>query len=225
MSPTHRHIHCNFCQLIPTGLGLLLKRSFIGTALCLGLFFQSINCYAEGTFRTISNDGLWFGSIGGGYGTGPYVSSGFTHLSNHYGVSISYKEMWYRATYLPSDYTGFFKHNNISMLAVLAAIGGNPNDNDRIWIGIEVGPSYIYHRREVETLNPLYESEEGWPFLIFDKYLRDNITTHTIGLSLDVKSHFILASAFGMELALFGNINTCKSFFGLEFSILLGKLL
>ena len=210
--------------MINTMLGLKRKYSILGTALCLGLLFLDVNGYAEGTSRTFSNDRLWFGSIGGGYGTGPYISSGFTHLSNHYGASISYKEMWYLATYLPSDYTGFFKHNNISMLALSAAIGGKPNDNDKIWIGIEVGPSYIYHRREVETPNPLYDPGELWDFPVLDKYLRDNIATHTVGLSLRLKSHYIVASAFGMELALFGNINTCKSFFGLEFSLLLGKL-
>jgi hypothetical protein len=109
-------------------------------------------------------------------------------MYNLVGMSISMNGLWYRARDLPEDYT------------------------------IEVGPSYVNFRKEVETPNPDY----GW--WNWDKYLRDNLIFHTIGLSGRMRFDFMFSAHVGMELALGFNLNRYKSNFGFESCFLFGKL-
>ncbi len=161
---------------------------------------------------------LNFGSVGVGYGTGFFCSSGFTHMYHVVGMSISMSALWDRAKDLPEDYTGFFRHDNMYAVSFRGVFGGNPDENGNAWVGIEIGPSYVNFRKEVETPNPDY----GWWYL--DKYLRDNLVFHTIGLSGRVKADFMFSDHVGMEIAFGFNLNRYKTTFGIESSFLFGRL-
>jgi hypothetical protein len=166
--------------------------------------------------RTEKN--LNYGSMGAGYGTGFFCSGGFSHMYNLVGMSISMNGLWYRARDLPEDYTGVFTHDNVYTIAFRGAFGGSPDGSGNTWLGIEVGPSYVNFRKEVETPNPDY----GW--WNWDKYLRDNLIFHTIGLSGRMRFDFMFSAHVGMELALGFNLNRYKSNFGFESCFLFGKL-
>ena len=97
---------------------------------------------------------------------------------------------------------------------------GNLKENRNIWFGLELGPSFVQYRKEVETLNPAY----GGTSWVFDKYLRDNIILNTIGFSSRVKFDWMFSKYWGLELALFSNINRFKSNWGIECCLLFGKL-
>ncbi len=168
------------------------------------------------------HDRLRYASIGGGYGTGTYFSGGYTHINNQFGFTISARELWYRAKDLPSDYTGFYKNNNITTVAGMFVFGGKPDRNGNIWLGLELGPSYVNYRKEVETPNPDYGT--GWfIFVDLDKYYRDNIISNTIGLSGRLKFDCMFLNFMGVELAFYCNLNKYKPFFGFESFLLFGK--
>jgi hypothetical protein len=161
---------------------------------------------------------LRYGSFGIGYGTGTFVTGGYTSIWNHIGMSVSTKGLWYSAD-LPSDYTGFFTNDNVFMISMMAVYQGSEDETTNTCVGVELGPSFINYRREVEIRNPNYGS--GW---VIDNYLRDNVIINTIGLSSRVTFDWMFSSYWGLELALFGNINRFKSSIGIEFNILFGKL-
>jgi len=162
---------------------------------------------------------LRYGILGASYGTGFQALGSFTYIDNIAGFSISWREMIYRASDLPEDYTGLFRNDNITMFSTLVVIGGHPSYPGKIWLGFEFGPSYIMHRKEVETLNPNYGE-----WLVFDKYFRDNIISHGIGLIGRLKFDLLFSKAVGLELALFGNLNRYKPCFGFDCCLMLGKL-
>ncbi len=165
---------------------------------------------------------LRYGYIGSAYGTGIFASGGFTFINNLAGFSISGRSLWYRAKYLPDDYTGLFRNNNVYMLSTMVVFGGKPNNKGIIWLGMEFGPSYVNYRKEVETLNPDYG--EGWWFPDLNKYIRDNQISHAIGLTARMKFDVMFSDHWGVELALFGNLNRYKSIFGFECNLLFGKV-
>jgi hypothetical protein len=167
-----------------------------------------------------THDRLRYASIGGGYGTGTYFSGGYTHINNQFGFTISARELWYRARDLPSDYTGFYKNNNMTTVAGMFVFEAKPDRN--IWLGLELGPSFVNFRKEVETPNPDYGT--GWfIFVDLDKYYRDNIISNTIGLSGRLKFDYMFLNFMGVELAFYCNLNKYKPVFGFETFLLFGK--
>jgi len=165
---------------------------------------------------------LRFGSVGFGYGTGSYLSSGFTHMNNLAGMSISLRGLWYPATDLPDDYTGIFNNDNVIMFATMGVFGGKPDEYGNVWLGVEFGPSFVNYRKEVEIPNPDYG--QGWLFEDPNKYLRENVVSNTIGLSGRVKFDYMFSDHAGLELALFANMNKYKPNFGFECHFIFGKL-
>ena len=162
---------------------------------------------------------LRYGTLGAAYGTGLHALGSFTYIDHIAGFSISGRELIYRATDLPDDYTGLFRNDNITMFSTLMVIGGHPSYPGKIWLGLEFGPSYIIHRKEVETPNPHYGE-----WFILDKYLRDNVISHGVGLTGRFKFDLLFSKAVGLELALFGNLNRYKPCFGFDCCLMLGKL-
>ncbi len=197
-------------------------RLILASALLVCLIPRLKGSYLEKTGQVPDNPNasknLNFGSVGLGYGTGFFFSGGFTHMYNIVGMSVSMNALWDRARDLPEDYTGFFTHDNVYTISFRGAFGGYPDENGNAWVGIEVGPSYVNFRKEVETPNPDY----GW--WNWDKYLRDNLVFHTIGLSGRLKADFMFSVNLGMEIALGFNLNRYRSTLGFECSFLFGKL-
>jgi len=169
-----------------------------------------------------SSSRLRYGHMGAAYGTGTFASGGFTFINSLVGFSISGRSLWYRARYLPDDYTGLFRNNNIYTLSTMVVFGGRPNNNGIIWLGMEFGPSYVNFRKEVETLNPNYG--EGWLFPDLNKYIRDNEVYHAIGLTARMKFDVMFSNNWGVELALYGNLNRYRSNYGFECNLLFGKV-
>lgn len=163
-----------------------------------------------------------FGSVGSGFGTGAYFSAGYTQMTNLFGFSISLNELIYPARDLPEDYTGLYNNNNVTMASFMLAFGGRPDPHGNIWLGLELGPSYVNHRKEVETPNPHYG--EGWIFPDPNKYIRDNIVSKSIGLTGRVRCDFMFSRTVGLELGLFCNLNRYKPNYGLELLLLIGKV-
>jgi hypothetical protein len=168
---------------------------------------------------------LRYGTLGAAYGTGFHALGGFTYIDHIAGFCISGRELVYRATDLPDDYTGLYQNDNITMFSTLVVIGGHPSYPGKIWLGLEFGPSYIIHRKEVETPNPAYGEPWAWGILPdLNKYIRDNVISHGVGLTGRFKFNLLFSKAVGLELALFGNLNRYKPCFGFDCCLMLGKL-
>ena len=165
---------------------------------------------------------LRYGYVGSGYGNGAFVSSGYTMMDNFAGVSFTMREFWYKAKDLPEDYTGIFNNHNLTMLALMVVLGGTPHPDGDILFGIELGPSWVNYRKEVEIPNPDYNT--GWPFPDLNRYIRENHIYNSIGLSGRVKTDFMFGDHVGLELALFGNLNRHQSSFGIECLFIFGKV-
>lgn len=163
-----------------------------------------------------------FGSIGSALGTGVYLSAGYTQMYHPFGFSISLNELIYPARDLPEDYTGLFHNNNATMVSLMCAIGGRPDPQKNIWLGLELGPSYVNHRKEVETPNPDYG--EGWFFPDPNKYIRDNVISKSVGLSIRLRCDLTFSRAVGLEVGVFGNLNRYKPNCGFELLFLVGKV-
>jgi hypothetical protein len=167
-----------------------------------------------------SPDRQWYGAAGIGFGSGTYLSAAFIHVSGNFGINCSFRELWYKAKDLPSDYTGIYTNNNMTMLSFLAVLEGKTTPAGNTWFGLEIGPSYINHRKEVEVPNPDY----GTSLFAWDKYFRDNLIRNTIGMMTRVKLDLTFAESVGLEFAMFGVLNKYKPYWGFEVHLIFGKV-
>ena len=156
--------------------------------------------------------------LGFGFGFPSNVGIGFTLiLKNDFGASISYKHTSFdkqkesnfgSASNVPGDQLSVFS------LCVIKEFPF-PN-NKRIRLGLEAGPSLVKYEK-VEQIDRYY----GW----FGPYYKAQTSDHSSGgLSLRAKLEFPLTLAFGLEVALYSNINKYKSYVGFEFYLTLGKV-
>jgi hypothetical protein len=193
---------------------------------CMVMFILA-TCLMSTGMNTFAQENLpeqqCYGTIGIGYGSGTYISTSFIYVNGLFGINCSFRELWYKAKDLPLDYTGFYKNNDMTMLSVLAVLEGKINTAGNVWFGLEIGPSYINHRKEVEIPNPDYGT---WILIIPDlnKYIRDNLVRNTVGMTTRVKIDITFANSVGLEFALFGVLNKYKPYAGIEGHFIFGKV-
>lgn len=173
---------------------------------------------------------LRYGSLGFGLGSG-YIAEGvsmdlgYSFIRNNIGGSIRIKEIWSDASDLPDDYTGFFHNDNIFILSGLVT-AKTLTEKRNVWYGGGIGPSMVSFNKEIETLNPRYnpDSEDPWDVLNLNKYIRDTQIDKVAGLNLRGEIGLLLSDYFGIEMALWSNLNTFKSLIGLEFKMVFGRV-
>jgi hypothetical protein len=107
--------------------------------------------------------------------------------------------------------------DEIIELSFLVVREFNIQDARRVRAGVEFGPAYvIYDKVENTELNAC---------IFWGYYYSASYTTYKIpGLSLRTKLEFPVSQGFGIELALFGNINAKKPYGGIEFQFMIGKV-
>ena len=79
--------------------------------------------------------------------------------------------------------------------------------------GLEAGPSWIKFSEYQRTTYVGW----GWPNDVYTN-------TTTIGLGFRAKLEFTLSQGFGLECAVYGNLNIPKSHIGLEMLLMIGKV-
>ncbi len=164
-------------------------------------------------------------SLGGctGYLTGGFsFGTGLTFMHKNFGGSIRIKGVWSKATDLPGDYTGLFPNDNIYMASGLFTYKNLVFEEVRL--GVEVGVSRLSFSKEIEEENYNYGNEDADYFTRIDKYHRSTRIDKATGLHLRAEVGFPFFDHFGIELALWSNINEFKPIFGVELSIALGQV-
>lgn len=143
--------------------------------------------------------------------------------SKNLGAGVSYKMTLFKSEDVPADYFDdgwrvFYPRDYLNILSFnLTAEFPNPGKSSRF--GFELGPSLVNYSKAVIKPNPLYPGT-----LIMHKYLKSHSGTNGIGASFRAKMTFLATSSLGLDLALFANVNTFKSFIGFEFYIILGDI-
>jgi hypothetical protein len=166
------------------------------------------------------------------FGIGAGISlSGFTagisstyHVSDGWGVSISYKMNSIQTKNLPEDFnsTTFVlipPHDNINVLSLNLCKKITVSHN-KLTFSVEGGLAYILYKVTNFRINPdYYTSELTADFKFENKYLKSKTYYNSVGLSLRVGAHYYLIENVGIETALYANINKFKPIIGLEFYV------
>jgi hypothetical protein len=159
--------------------------------------------------------------FGGGYPRNAGLS--FTViLKNDWGGSISVK------------HTSFDKKDQSGKAYGIWGTGSIPGDeyteyslcvvrefrsktSKRVRFGLEGGPSLVYYEK-VES----YFLSYGWFFGSYYSAVTSDYTT--VGLALRTKIEFPVSLGFGLEIALYGNINQYRPHAGFEIYLTVGKV-
>ncbi len=158
-------------------------------------------------------------SVGPGFGKGFNFNLGYTFSDLIVGGHIGYTGMIYDAEDTPPDYTGLFNNDNLNILSFMVTFGGKPSYDKDVFVGFEIGPSYVNHIKETYEPNPDY-----YPNYIFiRRYFRDNIIYNMVGLSSRIKVDFKFSRLVGIQLSLFSNFNANKSMAAFQFLLIIGK--
>lgn len=87
-------------------------------------------------------------------------------------------------------------------------------------LGLEAGPALVHTQiNEYSPLPPLVTYNSSTP-----RYLAEPVLQNTAGIQLSLNATYLPTQIFGLELALWGNLNAVQSFIGLEGNLVLGRL-
>jgi hypothetical protein len=166
------------------------------------------------TYLTIN-----YGFCSGYLTTGSSYGIGLTFMQKNLGGSFRIKGIWSEATDLPSDYTGFFPNDKIYMGCGLLTY--KSDITEKVRLGVEMGVSRLAFSKEIEEINPEYDPNS---LFHLNKYFRSVSIDKATGLHLRGELGFPFFDHFGIELAIWTNINGFKSLSGVELSIALGQV-
>ncbi len=149
-------------------------------------------------------------------------------LANGWGISAGVHSGFIARQKEPEEYH----------LVYSAATSGDPIDRFRVvdisavrkfWVrgarqqlrlGIEAGPALVHTEiNEYSPLPPLVIYNSSTP-----RYLAEPVTRNTAGIQLSLNATYLPTRIFGLELALWGNLNPVQPLIGLEGNLVIGRL-
>ncbi len=182
----------------------------------------------ERSIRQFINTHIYLGlglsaPIGGAF-------AGSVILTSGWGGSVTWNVSYPSAKNLPSDFkrsSGFLSFldvvgegkDKISALS-FRVLKEFPMRSKKLRWGLEAGPSLVFTGvatnfvRVPEPCNPLFGCGANYTY--------ETINSNSLGLSLKGKFEMAISRPFGLEIGLTSNINSKRSYFGVDFLIMLG---
>jgi len=179
----------------------------------------------EGFYEGTGLTGIYF-SWGGGYAsTGGIGGCGFNILyANNMGGSMHMKFSIFEADNIPSDFVqgvcllGECVPNNATSTVSFNFMYKVPSANtNRVRLGLEAGPTFVSYRQ----INFVRREVETWSGRNYDL---DRYREPGVGLALSIRTEFPVWRFLGLEIGFIANINTIKSYAGIEIYGTLGRV-
>ena len=170
------------------------------------------------------NPVLLYAGLGGGINTrGGNLNLGLTLTSNSgMGGSLQFISGFVQLENVPDDYyDGFMRdltpaHRFTALSLNFVKKFITPKESFRF--GFEAGPSWVHCNLVKLELNPEY------PEPLEYKYNKIHTIKNAVGVSLALRADFPFSRFFGCDLSVFANLNSARSFAGLNFCFDLGMV-
>jgi len=170
------------------------------------------------------NPVLLYAGLGGGINTrGGNLNLGLTLTSNRgMGGSLQFISGFVQLENVPDDYyDGFMRdltpaHRFTALSLNFVKKFITPKESFRF--GFEAGPSWVHCNLVKLELNPEY------PEPLEYKYNKIHTIKNAVGVSLALRADFPFNRFFGCDLSVFANLNSARSFAGLNFCFDLGMV-
>lgn len=159
--------------------------------------------------------------FGGGYPRNGGISFTFI-LKNDWGGSINFKHTTFDKIDHSGETGGIFgpgmiPGDDFDEFSLCVVREFPSRTSKRVRFGLEAGPSLVYYEEVISSY-----LTSGW---IFGRYYSSNTEEYiTGGLALRAKIEFPVSLGFGLEIALYGNINPKRPHAGFELYITVGKV-
>lgn len=188
-------------------------------------YFKKVSTKADtkdlSEYSNVVKSPKFYISFGGGWPANVGISLNFI-AKNDMGGSISYRFYSLKSKKKPPDYFGGIfsigtPGDEITMLSASFMKIFPIRTKPRVRFGVEGGVSLI-------TYSEAYFRRTSSNFIFGPNYTLTYEKTKTAGLAMRARLEFPLSQVVGLEIALAGNINPIRSFFGLELYLTLGRV-
>jgi hypothetical protein len=195
----------------------------------------NLNTMNDNRGNNLKKESLFQFGFGGGICLkGGSIGFDYTFIrSNNWGGNISYKSNIIKSEDIPTDWNEggrtFYPKDYVKLLS-FNLLREFSTSQQYIRFGVEGGLSWVIYSQAQLELNPSYDPdpdpEINWLYKIGTKYKynKSHSRSNTVGVSLRVKTEFLLSHSIGFELAAFTNINSIKPTIGLELHFIFGRL-
>ena len=202
-----------------------MRKSFVLFYVLLAVIIP-VNLWAQRDGRRPQNKNpvLLYVGLGGGINNrGGNLNTGLTITSpGGMGGSLQFNSGFVQLDNVPDDYyDGFLRgltpaHRFTALSLTFVKKFITAKESFRF--GFEAGPSWVHCNLVKLELNPEY------PEPLEYKYNKIHTIKNAVGVSLALRADFPFSRYFGCDLSAFANLNSAKSFAGLNFCFDLGMV-